>query len=125
MAGHQRRACRRTGGSHVVVGEARRFTRQGVDVWSLNNGIACVPKVAIALVISDDEHDVGPRRVRLRSLRPQGQPTHHQRHQQKTPPHKAPPNNPPIVLGRHLITVGGQSTAILHRLGYAKRQVFG
>ena len=59
MAGYQRSAGRRAGWSNVVVIEPHGFSRQLVEVRGFHDRVAVNGEIAIALVIGDDEDDVG------------------------------------------------------------------
>ena len=85
VARHQSGPRRRTGRGHVVVGEARRLSRQGVEMRCLNHRVARVPKIAIPLVVCHHEHDIRPRHIGSR-CRP-ASPHHHHRKPQS---HAAP-----------------------------------
>ena len=63
VTGEQGGARRRARGSNVIVLELRRLGGEAVDVRGFDDGIARETEVAVALVVGDDEDDVGlPRR---------------------------------------------------------------
>jgi len=59
VTGEQSAAGRRAGGSDVVVVEGDGLGVELVDVGSLDPGVAIAGEVAVALVVGDDEDDVG------------------------------------------------------------------
>ena len=58
-AGHQRRTGRCAGGVDVEVVQQRSLAAQLVDIGSLDGRVAGKGHVAIALVVGDDDHDIG------------------------------------------------------------------
>ena len=60
VAGNQRRARRRTGRRHVVVGEPHAVRMQLVEVRRLEHRIAMTRQIAIALVIGDHQNHIRP-----------------------------------------------------------------
>ena len=64
-AGHQGRSGRGTGRADVKIGEADAARVQLVDVRRLQDRIAVAGEIAVALVIGDDENDVGFRSLEL------------------------------------------------------------
>ena len=59
-AGHQRAARRRARGADMEVREPHALGMQLVEVGRLEHGIAMRGDVAVALVVGEDEDDVGP-----------------------------------------------------------------
>ena len=58
-AGHEGGPCWGAGGGDVVVGEAKGLGVELVEVGSLDDGVSVAGEIAVALVIGDDEDDVG------------------------------------------------------------------
>lgn len=58
-AGVQGGARRRTGWTDVKISEAHRFIAEAVEVGCLQDGIAMAGQVPVALVVAQDEDDVG------------------------------------------------------------------
>ena len=58
-AGEQGGARGRTGGTDVEIGEAHALGVKGVEVRRFQDGILVGGKIAVALIVGEDEKDVG------------------------------------------------------------------
>ena len=65
---HQGRAGWRAGGADVKITETARFGVEGVNVWGFQEGVAHAGEIPHALVIGEDENDVGFVELALRAL---------------------------------------------------------
>ena len=60
VAAHECTACGGASRADVEVGEPHALVVEIVDIWGAEDRIAVAGKVTVALVIGDDENDIGP-----------------------------------------------------------------
>ena len=60
-AGEERGASGRASGADVEIGEAHALSAESVEVGRLEDGISVSGKIAVALIVGDDEENVGAR----------------------------------------------------------------
>ena len=76
-ARQERRARRRAGRAHVKLIEAHALVMQRIEVRGLEQGVPVAPQVAVALIVRQDEDDIGFRRGAF------GGPEHGRRREQQ------------------------------------------
>ena len=68
LPGQQRRARWRAERIMMVVVQLQAFPRQAIQIRGFKDRVAVAADIAIALIVSDDEHDIGRSRHRARRI---------------------------------------------------------